>query len=277
MRQVELSQGVVEYDETGTGPPVVLLHGLFMNHTQWDRVVPLLPTGFRYLRPVLPLGAHRVPMRPDADLSLRGQVQLLADLLQALNLREVTLVHTDWGGGLFLTAHGLDERVKRLVLLPCEAFDNFPPGLPGRMAALAARVPGGIKLAAHQLRMPWLRRTPMLFGQLAKYPLPDDLVHGWTEPALHNRHVRRDLRTYAREKFDKKALIADTEALAKFNGPVLVLWSPENVVMPPAHGHQLAGLMPNARLIEIDDAYVLSMLDQPVAVAAAMTTFLMAG
>lgn len=277
MRQVELGQGVVEYDEIGTGPPVVLLHGLFMDHTQWDRVLPLLPTGFRYLRPVLPLGAHRVPMRSDADLSLRGQVQLLADLLQALDLSEVTLVHTDWGGGLFLTAHGLDERVSRLVLFPCEAFDNFPPGLPGTMAALAARVPGGIKLAAHQLRVPWLRRTPLLFGQMAKYPLPDDLVRGWTEPALRNRQVRHDLRAYAREKFDKNALIADTEALAEFDGSVLVLWSPENVVMPPAHGHQLAHLMPNARLVEIEDAYVLSMLDQPEAVAAAMTTFLTTG
>lgn len=277
MQQVELSQGVVEYDEIGTGPPVVLLHGLFMNHTQWDRVLPLLPKGFRYLRPVLPLGSHRLPMQPDADLSLRGQINLLAELLQTLDLREVTLVHTDWGGGLFLTAHGLDERIRRQVVLPCEAFDNFPPGLPGKMAALAARVPGGIKLAALQLRVPWLRRTPMLFGQMAKYPLSDELVRGWTGPALHDRQVRRDLRTYARTKFDKNALIADTETLAKFDGPVLVLWSPENVVMPPAHGHRLADLMPNARLVEIDDAYVLSMLDQPEAVAGAMTTFLTTG
>ena len=276
MQQIELSQGVVEYDDTGSGSPVVLLHGLLMDHTQWDRVLPLLPTGFRYLRPVLPLGSHRVPMRADADLSLRGLVDLLAELLQALDLSDVTLVHTDWGGGLFLTAHGLDERVGRLVLLPCEAFDNFPPGLPGRMAALAARLPGGIRLAARQLRVGWLRRTPLLFGQMAKYPLPDALVHGWTEPALRQPGVRRDLRSYAREKFDKRALIADTEALASFQGPALVLWSPENRVMPPEHGPRLADLMPNAELVEIPDSYVLSMLDQPEAVAEAMSAFLVA-
>src|SRR5215831_7858636 len=104
MRSVEVPAGVIEYEETGSGPPVVLLHGVLMDHTLWDRVLPLLPAGFTYLRPVLPLGAHRVPMTPGADLSLRGQVHVVADFLDALELDSVTLIHTDWGGALFLTA-----------------------------------------------------------------------------------------------------------------------------------------------------------------------------
>ena len=59
MRSIEVPAGVIEYDEAGSGPQVVLLHGLLMDHTLWDRVLPLLPEGFRYIRPVLPLGAHR--------------------------------------------------------------------------------------------------------------------------------------------------------------------------------------------------------------------------
>ncbi len=86
-------------------------------------------------------------------------------MLDALDLRDVTLVHSDWGGGsLFLTALGRDQRVARMVILPCEAFENFPPGLPGKMATLAVRLPGGITLAARQLRIGWLRRLPMLWG-----------------------------------------------------------------------------------------------------------------
>jgi pimeloyl-ACP methyl ester carboxylesterase len=274
MQTVTVPAGEIEYDEAGSGPPVVLLHGLLMDHTLWDGVLPLLPAGFRYLRPVLPLGAHRRPMHPGADLTLGGQVALLADLLDALDLAEVTLVHTDWGGGLFLTAAGRDRRVARQVILPCEAFDNFPPGLPGKMAKLAALLPGGLRLAARQLRIGRLRRLPPLFGQMARRPLPDDLVRGWTEPVLRQPGVRRDLRAYCRSRFDAAGLIRDTEALAGFGGDALVLWSPDNKVMPPEHGHRLAELLPRGRYAEVPGAYVLSMLDEPEAVAREMGRFL---
>jgi len=76
VRSVEVPAGVIEYAGAGSGPPVVLLHGLLMDHTLWDRVLPLLPEGFRYVRPVLPLGAHRRAMNPGTDLTLPGQVRL---------------------------------------------------------------------------------------------------------------------------------------------------------------------------------------------------------
>jgi pimeloyl-ACP methyl ester carboxylesterase len=115
-------------------------------------VVPALSPAYRCIRPTLPLGAHRRPMRPDADLSLTGMVGIVADFLDHLDLTGVTLVHNDWGGGLFLTAIGRDQRVARHVVSPCEAFDNFPPGLPGRLARLASWIPGGLALALRQLR-----------------------------------------------------------------------------------------------------------------------------
>lgn len=275
--RVDVDEATLRVRHGGSGPPVVLLHGLLMDHTLWDRCLPHLPTGFRYLRPVLPLGAHRIPMREGTDLTLEGQIRIVADLLDAWGLDGVTLVHADWGGALFLTARGRDERVARQIVLPCEAFDNFPPGLPGRMAALAARVPGGVTLACRQLRVGWLRRTPLLMGQMARRPLDDALVRGWTEPALRNPQVRRDLIAYARTRFDKDALIRDTEALREFSGDALVIWSPHNKVMPPEHGQRLAGLFARGRYVEIPDAYVLSMLDEPEEVARHMGRFLVSG
>ena len=274
MHSVEVPAGVIEYDEMGAGPPVVLLHGLLMDHRVWDRVLPLLPGGFRYVRPVLPLGAHRRAMKPDADLTLPGQVRLVADFLAALDLRDVTLVHSDWGGALFLTAHGLDDRVGRQVILPCEAFGNFPPGLPGRLMVLVVRIPGGIQFAVRQLRIGWLRRLPPLYGQMARRPVPDELMRSWTEPVLSDPAVRRDLLAYCRGTFEEAALIRDTEALRRFEGDALVLWSPDNKVMPPDHGPRLAALMPRARYAEIPGAYVLSMLDDPEAVAREIGEFL---
>lgn len=275
MQTVTVPAGEIDHEDTGSGPPVVLLHGLLMDHTVWDHVLPHLPPGFRYVRPVLPLGAHRHPMRPGADLSLGGQVAIVADLLDALDLEDVTLVHSDWGGALFLTASGRDQRVARQVILPCEAFDNFPPGLPGKMVKLAAALPGGVRLAARQLRIGWLRRLPLLFGQMARRPVPDELVRGWTEPVLRQAGVRRDLVAYCRSRFDAADLIRDTEALRGFAGDALVLWSPDNKVMPPEHGRRLAELLPRGRYAEVPDAYVLSMLDEPEAVAREMGRFLL--
>ncbi|MFC4373414.1 alpha/beta fold hydrolase [Nocardia halotolerans] len=274
MPTIDLPAGQVHYRDQGQGPPVVLLHGVLMNHTVWNPVIDLLPTGFRYIRPDLPFGAHPAPLRPGTDLSLRGLNQLIADFLTALDLREVTLVHSDWGGGLFLTAYGLDERVGRLIVFPSEAFDNFPPGLPGKTATLASYLPGGVAMALRQMRIGWLRRSPLIFGWMARTDIPDDLVRAWTEPGMRDPRLRADLLAYTRSGFTEDELVADTEALRHFPGETLVLWSSADKVMPRDHGRRLADLIPRARLVEIDDAYVLSMLDQPTAVAAAVTEFL---
>jgi hypothetical protein len=54
-------------------------------------------------------------MKPGADLTLPGHARIVAGFLAALDLREVTLVHSDWGGALFLTARGLGAAVAREI------------------------------------------------------------------------------------------------------------------------------------------------------------------
>src|SRR5271156_4059751 len=155
MAQIELSAGTIHYEDTGGDGPVLLFsHGLLMDGSMWDEVVAELGPGYRVVRPVLPLGAHPTPMRADAEQSMSGIASLIGELLERLDLHDLTLFATDWGGPIVFVAAGPPEqvaRVARLVLLPCEAFTNVPPGLPGRTAALAGYLPGGMRLAVAQL------------------------------------------------------------------------------------------------------------------------------
>jgi pimeloyl-ACP methyl ester carboxylesterase len=267
MKSVDVTAGTIEYREEGdpSGPPVVLLHGLLMNDAQWNLALPLLPSGFRYLLPVL-------PMREDADLTMPGMVNIVADFLDALELDDVTLVVSDWGGALFLTDIGRDKRVARLVICPSEAFDNYPPGFPGKVAWLASRNTLTVSLAMRQLKVGWLRRQWLMFGQMAKKPVPQNIVDEWVAAGLADRRIRQDLVKYCRTKFVGAELTRATNSLRDFTGPALVLWS-RNPVMPAQHGERLAALLPQGRLRQVDDAYVLVMLDQPEQTAAELGTF----
>src|SRR5581483_12503010 len=196
MPSVEVEAGTVEYLDTGgDGPALVLLHGLAMDGRVWDEVVSALGDAFRCVRPTLPFGSHRVAMRPGADLSLRGLGGLVAEFIARLGLDDVTLVFNDWGGAQTMVADGLMERVGRLVLTPCEAFENYPPGIPGRVAALSGRLPGGLSIMRHGLRVRALRQLPIVFGRMSKRGVPDELIRSWTEP-LTRPEIRRDLRKY---------------------------------------------------------------------------------
>jgi pimeloyl-ACP methyl ester carboxylesterase len=274
MKSVDVTAGTIEYREQGdpTGPPVVLLHGLLMNDAQWNLALPHLPSGFRYLLPVLPMGGHRIPMRDDTDLTMPGMVNIVGDFLDALDLADVTLVVTDWGGALFLTDIGRDKRVARLVICPSEAFENFPPGFPGKVAWLASRSTLTVSLAMRQLKIGWLRRQWLMFGQMAKKPVPQDIVDKWMAAGLADRRIRQDLVKYCRTKFDKADLIRATKRLADFEGDVLVLWS-HNPVMPDDHATRLADLTVGT-LRYVDGANVLVMLDQPEQTAREIGAFL---
>ncbi|MFD9425432.1 MULTISPECIES: alpha/beta fold hydrolase [unclassified Streptomyces] len=275
MTEVLLSAGVVEYEDTGgDGPVVVLLHGVAMDGSLWRTVVGELRSGFRCIVPTLPLGGHRRPMRPDADLSVLGVARIVAEFLDALELQDVTLVMSDWGGAQALVADGRDRRIGKLVITSCEAFDNFPPGLPGGNLYAAAKVPGGLMAAFALLKLTPMRRLPVTWGWMTKRPVPREVMDAWFRPLWSSREIRRDLRTYVLGVPPKAELLRWAEALRAFDRPALVVWAAEDKVMPPEHGRRLADLLPQGRLVEVADSYTLIPEDQPVVLAAHIRAFL---
>jgi pimeloyl-ACP methyl ester carboxylesterase len=275
LHQVELPGGTIEYEDTGgSGRAVVLCHGLLMDGSVWDLVLHHLDDGLRVVRPVLPLGAHRVPMRPDADLSLRGQAARLGELLDRLKLDDVVLVVSDTGFPLLLAAE-CHPRVGALVALPCEAFGNIPPGLPGKTVALAAHVPGGVLAATCALRLPFMSRLPFTLGPMSRRPIDRGLVSRWTAPLLRDRAVRRDLVKYARAS-DFSAIDEASRALSCFDGPAVLLWSRTDRMMPFAHAVAMSRALPRAKLVAFDDGGSLLQIDEPVRVAAEINALALA-
>ena len=275
MTEVELSAGTIEYEDSGgEGATVVLVHGLAMDGRQWRKVEADLRPDYRCVLPVLPMGAHRRPMRADADLSLRGMGRILGEFLEALDLRDVTLCFNDWCGAQVMIADGQMDRVGGLVLVSCEAFDNYPPGLAGHAAWLSAKIPGGLLFMRQIMLRPRLRRLPFVFGQMTKHGVPDELMREWLEP-LRQAEIRRDMRRYTGAAMKgRHDLAAATPALESFDRPVLVVWDLEGPMMPNEHGRRLAETFPNGRLIELPDCYTLIPEDQPVELATCIREWL---
>jgi pimeloyl-ACP methyl ester carboxylesterase len=269
MREIELSAGTIEYVDTGgDGPVIVLLHGLMMDASLWRETIADLSVDHRCVAPTLPLGAHRHAMHADADLSLPGIARLVAEFLDHLNLRDVTLVGNDTGGALvqLLICQGA-ARVGRVVLASCEAFDNFPPGLTGKTLALAGKLPPRMfGLFMQQMRLRPLRRLPIAFGWLTKRG--DAATARWMKPVMKQHEIRRDAVRTLRAAFADTHLMLDAaKCLPTFDRPALVVWATGDRVMPPEHGQRLAELLPRGRLVEMADSYTLIPLDQPAGLA----------
>jgi pimeloyl-ACP methyl ester carboxylesterase len=272
--QAALTIGTIEYLDTGgDGPVLVLLHGVNMDASVWRNVVRELGPDFRCISPTLPLGAHRQAMDHPEQVTHRGVSAMVGEFLEALDLHDVTLVLNDWGGAQFLIADGPTDRISALALVACEAFDNFPPGQPGQAIATAARVPAALWLAMQMQRFQWFRRAPGAWGWMSKRPIPKAVMDAWFEPARTDPAVRRDLRTFALSTPTESELDALPERLRSFDRPVLVVWAPEDKLMPREHGPRLTELFPRGHLVEIEDSYTLVPEDQPGQLAEALAQF----
>ncbi len=226
------------------------------------------------MAPTLPLGAHRHPVHPDADLSLPGIARLVAEFCDRLGLADVTLAGNDTGGALVqLIMADPPAWLARAVLASCDAFDNFPPGLTGKTLVASGRLsPGMFGLFMQQMRLRPVRRLPIAFGWLTRRG--DAATARWMRPVLTQPGIRRDtVRVLRAAREGKGLLVAAAERLPEFKHPALVVWASEDRVMPPEHGRRLAGLLPEGRLVEVADSYTLIPLDQPARLALLVREF----
>jgi pimeloyl-ACP methyl ester carboxylesterase len=273
MAELALKQATIEYQEFGpqdsAHPPVLFVHGILVDGQLWRDVAENLGRrGYRCIVPTLPLGSHTIPVRDATVLSLAGVAELINDAIVGLDLSDVTLVGSDTGGGLcqlVIDAH--PDRIGRLVLTNCDAFDKCPPA-PFDLVFAVLRGPVSIKALLGPMRLGALRRSPLGYGLLINQPDPD-MTADWLQPCLKDSRICRDLAALLRQ-VAKTDLTDVATRLPRFTKPVTLVWGQSDRCFTPSLGRRLAGVFSNGKLIEVPDAKTFVAIDNPEAVIDAI-------
>jgi pimeloyl-ACP methyl ester carboxylesterase len=270
----DLPQGRLTYRAAGpassSGPPVVFAHGLLVDARLWEYVAEhLAAKGIRSYAPTLPLGAHKHPMKADADLSPSGIARLVQDFISALGLTDVIIVGNDTGGAICQVMLGGDtSRIGAAVLTNCDAFRTFPPrGLAPLFHAL--RHPALVASMIPGLRSKTVRHSPLAFGPLSSAPLDGELTRDWVRP-LADKAIRRDLAKFAKQ-VHPRVLLAAADRFNRFTGPVRILWGDADPFYRAELGRRLSEAFPNASLTTVPKGRTFLPLDHPGQVADEIT------
>ena len=270
---IELPHGTVRVriagPEHSDAPPVLFLHPFLMDGSLWAGVAERLATqGIRSYAPDLPLGSHREPVKEGTDQSPRGVARQVIRLMEALDLRDVTLVGGDTGGALCQYLLDTDaSRIGRLVLTNSDAFEQFPPFPFNAMFSL---LKGTARMKVNLQPMRWraFRHSPLGLGLLA-HDLDPVQTRAWIEPSLRSRAIRHDAVRFLKAA-EGRDLVDVATRLDRFAGPVTIVWGAADRAFTPELGRRLQRAFRQARLIEVPRARTLVCLDAPDALVDAI-------
>jgi pimeloyl-ACP methyl ester carboxylesterase len=270
LRTAHVTSGPLRYRDTGSGPALVFVHGIFVNGLVWQKVVPELASRFRCIVPDLPLGAHAVPMRAEADQSPPGIAALIVELIRALDLHDVTLIGNDTGGALCQLAIASDpDCAARLVLIDCDSYEKFFPLVLAPFQILP-RIPGFLWLFT-KVMQPYVLRVA--FAALVARNIPDrNRLNSFFTPSLESDGVRRDVKRFL-TSISNRQTIAAAETFAAFEAPVLIAWGEDDLFFPMRDAERLAAAFPNARLERIAGSRTLVQEDQPERLVELISAF----
>jgi pimeloyl-ACP methyl ester carboxylesterase len=260
------------YVKVGSGPVLVLIHGILGSRRDWEQLVSLLERDFTVIAPDL-LG-HGDSAKPRGDYTLGGHAGRLRDLLDMLGVRRATLVGHSLGGGVAMQFAWLfPERCERLVLVSSGGL--------GRDISPILRAPTlpGAEWVLPLISAPWLlRRGELLVGTLGRLGLrsgPDlqELWRGYI--SLGDAEVRRAFLATIRTVVDPGGqTVSALERLPALTDiPTLVVWGARDRLIPVAHGVAAQQAIPGSRLEVFEEAGHSPHLSDPSRFAALLREF----
>jgi pimeloyl-ACP methyl ester carboxylesterase len=248
--------------KVGSGPALLLLHGLGCDHTTWLPVIDSLARRYTVIAPDL-LG-HGESDKPRADYSVGGFANGMRDLLTVLGVDKVTVVGHSFGGGVAMQfAYQFPERTERMVLVGSGGLG------PEVSAAIRAITTTGFYQVMGLLTLPGVRQVGSAglralsrtgIKEFRDFDEVASIYESFRDPAARAaiRHVVRAVVDWQGQIVTMADRAYLTEAM-----PMCVIWGEEDRVIPVSHADRAAALAPNARVELIPHAGHFPHKDHP--------------
>ena len=248
--RIRLTGGSIAYTVAGSGPALLLIHGLGGSRDTWRHLVDGLAQTHTVIAPDLP--GHGESDPPAGDYSLGAHACALRDLMLSLGHPRFSVVGHSLGGGIALqTAYQFPERVDRLILIGSGglgsevSFVLRAATLPGADAVIAALsvIPGAVTN----------RALAVIPGVVSK---PDAGLMAGVLSELRGSKRRTAFVRTARAVIDWRgqAVSAQRQTGLLCGVPVMVAWGDQDTTIPPHHHLAFAERVPGAVAVEIPGA-----------------------
>jgi pimeloyl-ACP methyl ester carboxylesterase len=271
--EVELHGHRAVYRVAGSGPTVVLIHGMINSSRHWESVATRLAGSHTVVAPDL-IG-HGDAATPRGDYSLGAHAASIRDLLTTIGVERATIVGHSLGGGVAMQFfYQFPQRTERLVLISSGGLgDEVSPMLRG------AALPGSATL----LR---LAARPRLVGALAG--AGSRLRERGNSTGVYLQAVARALGPL-QDAGSRRAFLQTLRAVIDFQGqrvsardrlyllgdmPTLIVWGERDRTIPIAHGLEAERAIPNCRFESLPKAAHFPNLEDPEGLAAVLADFL---
>lgn len=254
--------------EAGSGPPLLLLHGLFDSSETWVRLIPYLSAQFKVYAIDLP-GFGKTPLPGDWGESLSGMVDAVIGFLDQQEIEQISLIGSSMGGALSLAvAADCPSRIRKIALLNPYGLPSIPLAVQNAKRWVLGRVLP--YLLFPQVMRPCVKAifSRSLFDRsILTKPLLEQVAKPFST-VKQRKNLSRFLRAISPEK------IKEIDALLpQITQPVLIVWGEEDAWLSNAHWQRLSQRLPRVKVIPLSRSGHLPQIDRPEAVAAALIPF----
>ena len=254
---VETPSGRIAWQEQGSGPVALFVHGVLLNGHLWRHQLAGLSDIRRCI--AVDLLAHGdTEIAEGQDVSVTANANMLREFLDALKIDQIDLIGNDSGGGIaqiFAALH--PERVRSLTLTNCDTHDNWPPEAFKPFLAMAAA--GGLADTLNaMLSDKNIYRSQQALGPAYEHPeqVSDETIEQYLRPLVRNERRTEDVRRFL-ARFDNQHTLAIEAKLKTLQAPTLIVWGTDDIYFDVKWAYWLSENIPGTRRrIEFEGARI---------------------